>query len=140
MRVRFRVVSIFPGTHKVGLAAWVIDDGVLVATSAGTVPHSGVYPLLERLAPDVVVMENPTKMDAASKPVYLPLNAKVLYATSGWRSETRAYFKDKVTTPLERGAWALGWSKVRRSDVLFDRKINIGDFNLRWVDEWSGMN
>lgn len=137
--MRERYISLFPSTRTVGVAIWLLDNSYLRTVAVGTVPTTGLLPLLQRLLPDTIYLEGVRERDG-SLSIPIPEGAKFRFAHPEWRNNRTVLPFLRRVSPLARNAYHMGFNEVVRrsgSNVIIRSPIDVEHLDDRWYTRWG---
>jgi len=139
MGIRKRVVYVYPGTLRVGIAAVLLDDRRVHKIAIGSVERGVDAALLTSYKPDEMIVAVDKLHDQKKAQVFVPDTVlKFRYAHPGWAAR-KVPWVDR-TNP-HKGTYIHNVYKlfyddcVRRSDLMLTH-LDIEEFNADWVERY----
>ena len=133
--IRERVAVAFPGTRKVGLSLWVIDDRTIKHVAVGSVGTDVVGDTLARFRADTLVVETHRPIRTPAGPFRATADALV-YAHPGWRDVPMRQPLGELGV-LGQNAWRMGFHHlIRRGPYRFGH-LDIALLTPEWLEVFS---
>lgn len=133
--IRERIAAAYPGTRKVGLSLWLIEDRTIKRVAVGSVESSIVGALLERFDPETLIVEAHRPIKIAARP-FRAAARDMLYAHPSWSTiPMREIIGDLGI--LGQNAWRMGFNQLVRRGTYRFADIDIAPITPEWVEAFA---
>ena len=137
MGVIKRLIYMYPGVHRIGVAAVVMDDHLVRNVSLGSIERGPLIAMLDAFKPDELVVAIDKFHELASAHVPVPDTiTKFRYAHPGW-AERKVPMTDRASPTkgvYAHNVWKLFFDDCLRRGKAIITHLNVEEFNADWVE------
>ena len=140
MPVNDRLVAIYPGSRRVGVACWLTQDGKVAHVAAGSLAREVLEPYLRRFATDTLFVEAKREGGVPVPEVKAFARRALLFAHPGWRDVSLSVLAGlpKRLGALAQNAYRIGFNEiVRRGVSVIGDDVTASPLTWEWVVQHS---
>lgn len=132
---RERVVCAYPGTAKVGVSLWILEDSRIARVALGTAEATTVGPLFERFDPDLLIIEAGRDQGVKCAPFHAR-SRDLNIVHPGWR-DAPLRKPQRGMSYLAHNAWRMGFHQLVRRGRYKIGILSPEPLTHEWLDRHS---
>lgn len=133
--IRERVAAAYPGVRKVGLSLWLIEDRTVKRAAVGSVESSVIGAMLERFAPETLIIEAHRPIKVASGP-FRASAENIVFAHPSWADTPMREIIGDLGI-LGQNAWRMGFNQLVRRGPFRFADLDIAPITPEWVEAFA---
>jgi hypothetical protein len=140
MAIRERFAAIYPGTRKVGVSLWLVEDGRITHLAVSSVPIIALSGILERFCADVLYIESLRTANTAAAKVKAFAERGLRFARPDWGNVPLSVLAGlpKRQGRLAQNAYRIGFSEiVRRGPYSIGEDFRASELTREWLEAHS---